>query len=171
MSDVKHIISTEDFVNHVPTVELASSSSEGKKLVAVTGVRYEVRSDEWGVIFYYNFQQAVAAYNLIGQCGDGSSRPNFPDDIVADMAISQNAFLAGCRVLIDNGIEISEAQTVMQALCCVMLDTETEPLMQDDMPCCQNCTHLDVLCDAGSYENSACTIHNLSGWTKNDLRT
>jgi len=71
------------------------------------------------------------------------------------MQITKENFMAGCRVLIDNGIEHDEAQIVMQAMCYVMFDTETEQFM-DEMCCCQACKHLDNGC-VGNYEK--CTIH------------
>ena len=43
------------------------------------------------------------------------------------MAVTIETFQAGCRVLIDNGVDNDEAQTVLQALCYVMFDIETEP--------------------------------------------
>lgn len=68
------------------------------------------------------------------------------------MQITKEKFLAGCRVLIDNGIEPDEAQHVMQALFCVMHDAETEHLMvsDDNFPCCKNCVCLDLAC-VGNY--------------------
>ena len=72
------------------------------------------------------------------------------------MEIIKSNFIAGCRVLIDNGIEYDEAQTVMQALCYVMFDTETEQFMEDNFCSCQVCKHLYKACGSG-YEK--CTIH------------
>lgn len=81
------------------------------------------------------------------------------------MGIMRDSFIAGCRVLIDNGIEIDKAETVLQALCHVMLDTETEPFMTDvshPFPCCQNCTNVHAVCNETNYRQ--CTIHDLTNW-------
>ena len=72
------------------------------------------------------------------------------------MEITKSTFMAGCRVLIDNDIDPDEVQVVMQALCYVMFDTETEQFMEDIVCCCQSCKRLDNGCK-GNYEN--CTIH------------
>lgn len=75
--------------------------------------------------------------------------------------ITQENFLAGCRVLIDNEIPIDEVQHVMQALCYVMLDEETEQHWHDNMPCCQNCAHFTA-CEEIPYFH--CSVHDLEGW-------
>ena len=78
------------------------------------------------------------------------------------MAITGESFMAGCRVLIDNGVEIDEAETVLQALCYVMFDTETEQFMTDPeqpFPCCQNCADFQSECGEVTYHR--CNIHSL----------
>jgi len=82
------------------------------------------------------------------------------------MDINKENFLAGCRVLIDNGIEIDEAETVLQALCYVMFDTETEQFMTNPnhpFPCCQNCTHFQSVCNETVYHQ--CNIHDIAHYT------
>jgi len=62
--------------------------------------------------------------------------------------ITSKSFLAGCRALIDNGIDPDESPIVLQALCYILLDEETEQYMPDDeIVCCQNCLHRG--CDDG----------------------
>ena len=78
------------------------------------------------------------------------------------MQITKQNFLAGCRVLIDNGIETDEAEIVLQALCYTMFDTETEEFMMDSdkpFPCCQNCADLHDTCNESVYHK--CNIHTL----------
>jgi hypothetical protein len=78
------------------------------------------------------------------------------------MKITHESFLAGCRVLIDNGIEIDEVEIVMQALCYVMLDIETEQFMTDGenpFPCCQSCANFQSECGGATYHQ--CDIHSL----------
>jgi hypothetical protein len=43
--------------------------------------------------------------------------------------MTQRKFDAGLRCLTDNGIEADEAETVLQALCYILLDEETEQFM------------------------------------------
>ena len=71
--------------------------------------------------------------------------------------ITKDSFVAGCRCLIDNGIEPDEAQVVMQALAYVMFDFETEEFMVDDIPCCQSCAN--DKCHAPQYYDKN-TIHD-----------
>lgn len=81
------------------------------------------------------------------------------------MTITRESFLAGCRVLIDNGIEIDEAEIVMQAMCYVMFDMETEQFMiegDNPFPCCQNCANFKTECDEANYKQ--CIIHDLANW-------
>ena len=85
------------------------------------------------------------------------------------MEITRESFFAGCRVLIDNGIDVDEAEIVLQALCYVMFDTETEQFMiagDNHIPCCQNCRNFHTTCDKTTYHQ--CTIHDLANWVYDD---
>ena len=49
--------------------------------------------------------------------------------------MNQSIFNRAAKCLIDNGTDSDEAATVLQALCYILMDTETELLMdQCDMP-------------------------------------
>jgi len=70
--------------------------------------------------------------------------------------------MAGCRVLIDNGVESDEAEIVLQALCYTMFDAETEQFMtkgKNPFPCCQNCADFQSGCGEVTYHR--CNIHSL----------
>ena len=58
------------------------------------------------------------------------------------MKISEKKYLAGCRVLLDNGIDDEdEVHTVMEALYAVLLDKDATKINDaiEEIPCCQNC--------------------------------
>ena len=76
--------------------------------------------------------------------------------------VTQDKFLAGCRVLIDNGIEISESPVVIEALMAVMFDEGAPDIDTDIVPCCQNCEHFSNVCDGIAYHK--CSIQDLAHW-------
>jgi len=76
--------------------------------------------------------------------------------------VTQDKFLAGCRVLIDNGIEISESPVVIEALMAVMFDVDAADFDTDIVPCCQNCEHYSNACDGIAYHK--CSIRDLAHW-------
>ena len=46
--------------------------------------------------------------------------------------ITKKTFDKAKQCLIDNGIEFDEAETVLQALCYILLDEETEQYFEED---------------------------------------
>ena len=81
--------------------------------------------------------------------------------IIVETMIKDN-FLAGCRCVIDNGIEPDEVQIVLQALVYVMCDIETENFMVDDVPCCQSCCNEN--CKADNYHDNNKIHDNCEGF-------
>ena len=73
--------------------------------------------------------------------------------------VDKRGFLAACRCLIDNGVSIDEAQTVMQAICYIMHDTETEQFMSEEIEHCVNCKHFGKTCN-DAYQ--ICDIHTMA---------
>ena len=64
--------------------------------------------------------------------------------------MTQEKFNAGCRALSDNGIDPDESAIVLQALCYILLDEETEQFMDSDIIFCQECQSFDE-CLEGNY--------------------